>query len=221
MMVRVASVSAAPVGEQGEKAEGELHLDKHSYRAGLWDAKTFTNHYWAERCRRGVEKAKRVVCINEGAVWILTIVFVCFARHIEILGWWHMLQYVRQIASEALGPASAEASAWVEAQKANLARGQLRLFFRRIAQLCPKGSAPPPAVRQAAAYLWKNRRRMNYAAYRKAGLPISSGVAESAAKTFVRQRIKQAGMHWSRNGAHAIIALRARLLSHRWHEIPI
>ena len=138
-MVRVASVSATPVGEQEEKAEGELHLDKHSYRAGLWVAKTFTNHYWAERCRRGVEKAKRVVCINEGAVWILTMVFVCFARHIEILGWWHMLQYVRQIASEALGPASAEASAWVEAQKASLARGQLRLFFRRIAQLCPKG----------------------------------------------------------------------------------
>ena len=63
----------------------------------------------------------------------------------------HMLQYVWQIASEALGLASAEASAWVEAQKASLARGQLRLFFRRIAQLYPKGSAPPPAVRQAAA----------------------------------------------------------------------
>ena len=149
--VRVASVSAAPVGEQGEKAEGTLRLEKHSYRAGLWDAKTFTNPYWAESCRRGVEKAKRVVCINDGAVWIWTMVFVCFARRIEFLDWWHMLQYVWQIASEALGLASAEASAWVEAQKASLARGQLRLFFRRIAQLYPKGSAPPPAVRQAAA----------------------------------------------------------------------
>ena len=36
---KVASVSAAPVGEAGEKAEGELRLTKHSYRAGLWDAK--------------------------------------------------------------------------------------------------------------------------------------------------------------------------------------
>ena len=53
---KVASVSAAPVRGAGEKAEGELCLTKYSYRAGLWDAKSFTNHYWAESCRRGVEK---------------------------------------------------------------------------------------------------------------------------------------------------------------------
>ena len=63
---KVASVSAAPVREAGEEAEGELRLTKHSYRAGLWDAKTFTNHYWAESYRRGVEMAKRIVCINDG-----------------------------------------------------------------------------------------------------------------------------------------------------------
>ncbi len=215
------SVSAAPACEEGEQAEGELRLAKHSYRAGLWDAKTFTNHYWAESYRRGVEKAKRVVCINDGALWIWAMVFVCFARRIEILDWWHMLQYVWQIAAEALEPASAEASAWVEAQKAALAGGQLRLFFRRIARLYPTGSAPPPTVKQAAAYLWKNRRRMNYAAHRKVGLPISSGTVESAAKTLVQQRMKQAGIHWSRHGAQAMLALRARLLSDRWHEIHI
>ena len=55
---KVASVSAAPVCEAGQKAERELRLEKHSYRAGLWDAKRFTNHYWAESYRRGVEKAK-------------------------------------------------------------------------------------------------------------------------------------------------------------------
>ena len=217
---KVASVSAAPVGEAGEKAEGELRLTKHSYRAGLWDAKTFTNHYWAESCRRGVEKAKRVVCVNDGAIWIWAMVFVCFSRRIEILDWWHMLQYVWQIAADALGPNSSEASAWVNAQKAALARSQLHLFFRRILRLYPNPAEAPPEVKQAVAYLWKNRRRMNYAAYRKAGFPISSTV-ESAAKTLIQQRMKQAGMRWSRDGAQAMLALRARLLSQRWHEIPI
>ena len=218
---KVASVSAAPVGEAGEKAEGELRLTKHSYRAGLWDAKTFTNHYWAESCRRGVEKAKRVVCVNDGAIWIWAMVFVCFSRRIEILDWWHMLQYVWQIAADALGPNSSEASAWVNAQKAALARSQLHLFFRRILRLYPNPAEAPPEVKQAVAYLWKNRRRMNYAAYRKAGFPISSGTVESAAKTLIQQRMKQAGMRWSRDGAQAMLALRARLLSQRWHEIPI
>ena len=218
---KVASVSAAPVGEAGEKAEGELRLTKHSYRAGLWDAKTFTNHSWAESCRRGVEKAKRVVCINDDAIWIWIMVFVCFSRRIEILDWWHMLQYVWQIAADALGPNSSEASAWVNAQKAALARSQLHLFFRRILCLYPNPEEAPPEVKQAVAYLWKNRRRMNYAAYRKAGLPISSGTVESAAKTLIQQRMKQAGMRWSREGAQAMLSLRARLLSQRWHEIPI
>ena len=59
--VRVASVSAAAVGEEGAKAEGELRLEKHSYRFGLWYAKRYTNHYWAESYRRGMEKANRIV----------------------------------------------------------------------------------------------------------------------------------------------------------------
>ena len=85
----------------------------------------------------GVEKAKQVVCINDGAIWIWMMVFVCFPRRIEILDWWHMLQYVWQLAAEALGPNSAEASAWVDTQKAALSRSQHRLFFRRILRLYP------------------------------------------------------------------------------------
>ena len=52
----------------------------------LPNAKTFTNHYWAESYRRGVEKAKRIVCINDGAIWNDGL----RARRID-LDWWHML----------------------------------------------------------------------------------------------------------------------------------
>ena len=87
-------------------------------------------------------------------------------------------------------------------------------------RLYPNPAEAPPEVKQAVAYLWKNRRRINYAAYRKAGFPISSVTVESAAKTLIQQRMKQAGMRWSRDGAQAMLALRARLLSDRWHKIP-
>ena len=46
-----------------------------------------------------------------------------------------MLQYVWQIAAQAMGPASSEASAWVEAWKAALAHSQQCLFFGRILRL--------------------------------------------------------------------------------------
>ena len=219
--VRVASYSAVPACEQGKEEAGEARLHKHSYRAGLWDAKTFTNHFWAESYRHGLEKAQRIVCVNDGALWIWTMVFVCFARRIEILDWWHMLQYVWQIAAAAYGPTSPETSAWVKSQKEALARGQQFLFFRRLLSLYRTIPDSSPEARTAVNYLWKNRRRMNYAAHRSAGLPISSGTVESAAKTLVQQRMKQAGMRWSRDGAQAMLALRARLLSDRWQEVPV
>ncbi len=218
--VKVMSVSAVVSEPEAEESPAQ-RLSHHSYRAGLWEAKTFTNHFWAESYRRGVEKAKQIVCVNDGAAWIWTMVFVCFARRIEVLDWWHVLEYLWQVVGEALPRSSPEAVAWIQRQKQALARSQLRLVFKRIRQLHPRTVPLPEPVLQAVGYLGHNRRRMDYAAYRQAGFPIGSGTVESAAKTLVQQRMKQAGMRWSRSGAQAMLALRARLLSDRWADIPI
>jgi len=45
------------------------------------------------------------------------------------------------------------------------------------------------------------------------GLMIGSGPVESACKVVVGQRLKQAGMRWTREGADAILALRTAVLS--------
>jgi hypothetical protein len=53
----------------------EVQLTHHSYRAGLWEAATFANHLWVEACQRGLEKAKLVVSVNDGATWIWRLSF--------------------------------------------------------------------------------------------------------------------------------------------------
>ena len=60
---------------------------------------------------------------------------------------------------------------------------------------------------------------MRYPIFRQAGHPIGSGTVESACKVVVQERMKQAGMRWSRAGAQAMLALRSVLLSGRWQEI--
>jgi hypothetical protein len=60
---------------------------------------------------------------------------------------------------------------------------------------------------------------MDYVSYRQAGYPVGSGSVESACKVVVQERMKQAGMRWSRKGAQAMLALRSVLLSDRWDEI--
>lgn len=219
--VKVMSVSAVGEAEATKGAEAEVELSNHSYRAGLWDAKTFTNHYWAESCRRGVENAKHIVCINDGALWIWAMAFICFPWRIEILDWYHALEYVWQIALTRWPAVAPEAQAWIRMQKTALFHGDFRAFFRAVRSLYPRGTALPDAVCQSLAYLFRNRARMAYAAFRQAGFPIGSGTVESAAKTVVQQRMKQAGMQWSRDGAQAMLALRSRLLSRRWDNFPL
>jgi hypothetical protein len=208
--VKIASISAV---EPGAGAEG-VQLTHHSYRAGLWEASRFGHHLWAEACRRGLEQAQTVVCVSDGAAWIWALMFICFARRIEVLDWWHAVERLWTLAHGCL---SAEAApAWVTAQKRQLLDDQLRQVLHAVRQLYPRGANLPEGVRQAVGYLFSNRGRMRYGTFRRAGYAIGSGTVESACKVVVQQRMKQAGMRWSRNGAQAMLALRCALLSDRW-----
>jgi hypothetical protein len=215
--VKVMSVSA--VTQEAEPATGALQttISQHSYCAGLWDVATFTPYYWAEAYRRGVERAKTTLCINDGAVWIWNMAFQCFAQRIEILDWWHAAQRLWDIALARLS--TQEATLWVQARQAEMASSQLRQLFRQVRFLCPRSLPLPKVVREAVLYLFHNRKRMDYAAYRLAGFPIGSGTIESACKTVVQARMKLAGMRWSRSGATAMLTLRSLSLSDRWHEL--
>jgi hypothetical protein len=215
--VKVMSVSA--VSQAVDLATNRLKplLSQHSYCAGLWDVASFTPHYWAEAYRRGVERAKRTLCINDGAVWIWNMAFQCFAKRIEILDWWHASQRLWDIALHRLS--AQEATLWVHARQAEMAASQLRDLFRQVRLLYPRSLPLPKVVREAVLYLFHNRRRMDYAAYRLAGFPIGSGTIESACKTVVQARMKLAGMRWSRAGATAMLTLRSLSLSNRWHEL--
>ncbi len=216
--VKAVSISAVTHDVDAVTGARAVTLQQHSYRAGLWDAATFATHHWAEACRRGVDNAKAVVCVSDGAAWIWAIVFMCFAMRIEILDWWHAVQRLWAIANAHFATAQ-EAAQWVEAQKTAFAHSHLRQVMHAVRVLYPKGAPLPEPVRQAVGYLFHNRRRMDYAAYRQAGYPIGSGTIESACKTVAQARLKQSGMRWSRHGAQSVLALRCLLLSRRWHEL--
>jgi hypothetical protein len=204
----------APVGD-----EPRIKLTHHSYRAGLWEAATFANQQWAEAARRGVEKAKRIVCVNDGALWIWRIVAMCYAPCIEVLDWWHAVQKLWLIALQLFGEGNEVGQAWVTQHKAFLWTGQLRPLFRYVHTHYPHDKPWPDDLRQALGYLFSNRHRMHYEQFRRAGYPIGSGAVESACKSVIAARLRQAGMRWSRPGAQAMLALRSTILSDRWDDV--
>lgn len=73
--------------------------------------------------------------------------------------------------------------------------------------------------RRAYRYLQARRKHLRYAAYRRLGLPIGSGVTEAACKTVYTQRLKLSGMRWTKDGAQTILRLRVILLSGVWSQV--
>jgi hypothetical protein len=72
--------------------------------------------------------------------------------------------------------------------------------------------------RRACNYLRNQRRFINYAEYKRLGLPLGSGVTEAACKTVFTQRLKLSGMQWKRGGAQVILRLRIVQLSGIWTQ---
>jgi hypothetical protein len=221
--VKTVTVSAvqpdapAPQGLAGD--EPAVQLTRHSYRAGLWEAATFAHQQWAEAARRGIEKAPRIVSVNDGALWIWAIVAMCYVPCIEILDWWHAVQKLWLIATLLFGEGNELGKAWVVQYKAYLWAGNLRPLFHYVHTHYPLGQPWPDDLRQALGYFYHHRHRMRYRQFRQEGYPVGSGSVESACKVVVEARLKQAGMRWSRTGAQAMLALRSIVLSDRWDQV--
>ena len=221
--VKAVTVSAVEPAAPTDKAQAEdeprVRLTHHSYRAGLWDAATFANQQWAEGARRGLEKAKHIVSVNDGALWIWVIVAMCYAPCIEILDWWHAVQKLWLIGTLLFGEGNELGQAWVAQYKAFLWAGQLRPLFRYVHTHFPHDKPWPADLRHALGYFFHNRHRMRYQQFRRDGYPVGSGAVESACKGVVAARLRQAGMRWSRPGAQAMLALRSTVLSDRWDDV--
>jgi hypothetical protein len=59
---------------------------------------------------------------------------------------------------------------------------------------------------------------MDYARYRRRGLPSGSGAIESAIRRVINLRLKGSGISWLEENAEAMLVLRANVLSDRWDE---
>jgi hypothetical protein len=139
-----------------------------------------------------------------------------------IVDFWHATSYVHQ-AAEGLFGAGAQAAKWFGKWRrwlrdrhqgvAQVVRSAMWHFNHR--KLTKAGSQ---LFWKGYRYLRKHARWMQYATYRRQGLPIGSGVTEAACKTVFAERLKRSGMTWSRTGGQVIVDLRILVLSGVWQH---
>lgn len=162
----------------------------------------------------------RLVGLADGAKdnWtFLTSTLAMVAASVCILDFFHAAEHVNAAFGAAYGDGSVQArSAFAKWRTILLDDPDgVEKLIRSIANL--RDHHPrSKVIAQVLGYLRSNRHRMRYAEYRAQGLPIGSGVVESACKMLVTQRMKNSGMRWGARGGQAVLTARSWCLSDRF-----
>lgn len=74
-------------------------------------------------------------------------------------------------------------------------------------------------LQQVRDYLKIHLKHMQYRRFKKLGLPIGSGMVESACKWLIQQRFKGTGMRWSEDGFNHLLHLRLAWVNQRFDPL--
>jgi hypothetical protein len=166
--------------------------------------------------QQGLQRAKQVVVLGHGALWIWRLVEEHFPGAVQIVDLWHAQEPVWEVAQAVYGRSTPEGIAWAKQGCSWLVHGEIETLVKSIEAL-PLVAPPPGQTRsvpeQAVGYFTTNAERMRYPHFRAQGMHIGSGIAEAACKTVVSTRAKRAGMRWTPEGLDALLPLRTAVLN--------
>jgi hypothetical protein len=206
--------------QSGVDDEGSAVRDEHSttYVGAIETADEFSDRLYDEGLRRGVSQAKQVCVIGDGAGWIWTIADEQFQGAIQIIDLYHAREHYWNVANVFYANRKGMLHRWTEKRREELDAGDVPKVIKAILRLDPKTEDQRAIVQAEVGYFQKHRERMRYAAFRRQGLFVGSGVLEAGCRALIGQRLKQSGMHWTVAGANSIIALRCIFFSRRWEN---
>ena len=172
-----------------------------------------------EAQRRGFYQAQRRAFLGDGQAWNWTLHATYFCDFVDITDFVHPLGYVYD-AAKVLAPADP----WPQYLRATTAcwQGHVADFLDELRAWQATHPTSPDEkladndprsiVQTTLTYLQNNQARMDYPAYRRQGLPVSTSMIESLIKE-INYRVKGTEKFWNRpKGADQILQIRAAAL---------
>lgn len=181
------------------------------YLSGLYDLDELGLQLRKQAAQVGMDQADVWIGLTDGGNGLEEFVRKNFPRDpVLILDFWHPADHLTELAKLLYPDDEEKRTALLE----NWCHTMKHEGGRRIVEVLRAHPLPCKQAVQAKHaeilnYLENNGHRMDYPTYLANGWMIGSGAVESACKTVVGQRLKQAGMRWREYGTDSMCQLRA------------
>ena len=203
------------VDEAGRPVRDEAST---TYVGAIETSEQFGRRIYAEAIRRGLDGARKVVIIGDGAPWIWILARLHFPGAIEILDLFHAREHLWKLAAKLFVCDEIGRKRWLNRFLKLLDNGRIPQLVAQLRAIAPSDDELRKAVNGEADYFERNAHRAQYPSFRRQNLFVGSGVIEAACKTVIGLRFKQSGMFWTVKGANSILALRCARLSNTFDD---
>ena len=208
--------------EQKMNLQKQYKTENIQYTAGIERSKNMIFNELKEisDVRKEVIQPIKTVCLIDGAPKLWSLAKEYFPDAVYALDIMHVIGYL-ELAVNALVKKKDERTVVISSYLELMLTGKLTtvlksLRTRKALNKLKKSSIKD--VEKALTYFENHKDYMKYDEYLRDGLPIATGVIESACKHIIKSRMDRAGAQWSIKGADAMLQLRCIKASGHWQE---
>jgi hypothetical protein len=193
---------------------GEIYRDKNiRYMGTVRKVDDFSPMLYQHAVENGLKDMDAVVFLGDGAQWVWGIQNKYFPYALTALDLYHSIERLNALIGfiQFKGRSSAShRQVFTDKCVDLLRRGEVREMLDLIEAL-PSKKGNEKKLEGAIGYFISNMEHMDYGRLIASGIFVGSGVIEAGCKVIVGNRMKNAGMHWSKNHAEKMIALRCAI----------
>jgi len=183
-----------------EEGHPQRDPDSTTYVGAIETRALFGWRLYAEVLRRGLEQAREVIMLTDGARYHRAIAQTHFPDAVHVVDLFHAYEHLHEVAQTLRGSEAKAPKVWRDLLEA----GNSCRLVRKAGQQMPASAASRKLLKKQLAYFENNAAPMRYAEFRAKNYFVGAGVVEAGCRTVIGPRLKPSGMRWSVRGANAI-----------------
>jgi hypothetical protein len=189
-------------------------IQKKEYVSYIGPAQEFKKYLFECAVRNGYGRYEKTVIVSDGAAWIRNMGEELFPDALQILDFYHLAENLYSFGKYLFGGDEKQYVPWAEELVELMRESKSEEVLKRLAGY--KDRKLPPGIINPYTYIQHNHGKVDYAEFKRQGYYIGSGPIESANKTVVQKRCKQAGMMWNERNAQYMLTLKSKEESGLW-----